>query len=170
MPRPRKLSDGKVVTVYLEKTLYDALKEKAKTSGLSLSEYIRLVLMQSHPELDPPGQPVSESSVPVTSDPIEDVEIKDLENALDELHGRMQFWLERQKLYMSTLRYGSYSGDQPVTWDMIKRWYREWHNLKRWYYSLKVKAPRDHRIASIQSKLLTTHDLIEEAKKLVKTK
>jgi hypothetical protein len=170
MPRPRKLSDGKVVTVYLEKTLYDALREKAKASGLSLSEYIRLVLMQSHPELDPPGQPVSEASVPVASDPVEDVEIKDLENALDELHGRMQFWLERQKLYMSTLRYGGSSGNAPINWSTVKGWYNEWHRLKRWYYGLKVKASRDQRMASIQSKLLTTHDLIEEAKKLVKTK
>jgi hypothetical protein len=169
MPRPKKLSDGKIITLYLERAFYDAIRDRAKANGLSVSEYVRRVLMQTIPELS-----TSETSDPVPKDPepdpIEELELRDLETALDELQNRMQIWLERQRQYMSTLRYGSYSGNQPLTWDMVKRWSREWHNLKRWYYSIRDRAKGEQALGTVQSKLITVHDMIEEARKLLRSK
>jgi hypothetical protein len=170
MPRPKKLSDGKIITLYLERAFYDAIRDRAKANGLSVSEYVRRVLVQTIPELSvgETGDPVPKDPAP--SDTLEELELRDLEASLDELQSRIQIWLERQRHYMFTLRYGSYSGSAPLSWDMVKRWSREWHRLKRWYYSIRDRSPGDQVLGTVQSKLITVHDMIEEARKLLRSK
>ncbi len=169
MPRPKKLKNAVIVPIVLEHELKNKAILRAKNMNMSLSEYIRSLILNDL------GMKPAQIEAPAPgpdpeTDPIQELEIRDLEASLDDLSNRIQIWLERQRQYMSTLRYGSYSGSQPLSWDMVKRWTREWHGLKRWYYSVRDRSPGDQALGTVQSKLITVHDMIEEARKLLMSK
>jgi len=44
MPRKRIIPDGRPVTLYLPVSLVERLREKAEKRGLTLSQYLRIVL------------------------------------------------------------------------------------------------------------------------------
>jgi len=146
MPRPRVLKNAKVVPIVFEAELYEKLAAAARSRGLSVSAFIRMLVAQelgalqrseaaaleAQPAADPP-------------DPLLELETEELNARLSQLEeGTSQ--LEESVKRIAALGHGLRPSLAPHAEELARRAWRlltEWHELKGWFFRLRRDLPRD---------------------------
>jgi DNA repair exonuclease SbcCD ATPase subunit len=129
MARP-KLIKGVVTAVYLLEEQKQQLERIATQKGMSLSEYLRMLIAQHLSQLnnpDPPVDPPSQEKI----DPVRELarmELKELESGLDRLEDLVSNFETRVEQMASNPAVF-------VEYQEIERLRKEWHSKKKWLYS-----------------------------------
>jgi hypothetical protein len=176
--RHREIEDGTKVTFYIQKKYADKLMQIAWQRGMTLSEYLRMLVSQHLVQLNNTIQdpvrnpPVSQGSQ--LRDPVLDRELKDFSNMIDELEGEVsmcEYRLDQLQQSVMDLRRGfkvylNYYELNNIG-DWIKRLNDKWYKYKRWYYSLKNKAGLED-VAQLGERFVKVKDDIDKMYKTYK--
>jgi hypothetical protein len=166
MPRPRVLKQSKVVPLVFEAELYERLRDLARSRGLSVSAYVRMLVERelglARQQAQAEGELVS-AAEDDPLDPLVEVDVEEFEQQLQRLEGEVAE-LERavEQAVKSGHGYGYFSGSQlgelnQLAWRLTERW----QSLRRWYYRLKRDLPARRaytlsgRMASLKKRLNT---------------
>ena len=139
MPRPRQLKHAKVVPVILEAEQYEALRELASRSGLSVSAFIRQLIDR---ELARLGQAAEGGPQPQPqADPLLQLEVEEFKERLEKLSRSVEA-LER-RLAAAGHYYGGAGASalRSQAWRLLD----EWSSLCRFY---KSSIPRSHELSA----------------------
>jgi hypothetical protein len=152
MSRPRVIPESYRASIYFDKQLYNEIQRLARQKGMSVSEYVRMIVTNHVKEINKSKDPVTPTSQGFSSgsklrDPVLDRELRDFANMLDDLEGEVsmcEYKLDQLQQSVMDLRRGfkvylNYYELNNIG-DWIKRLNDKWYKYKRWYYSLKNKA------------------------------
>jgi len=148
MPRPRVLKRARVVPLVFEDDLYERLREVAKRRGLSVSAFIRQLVvrelqqapLQTHLQI--PSDPLSPTDPDPPVDPLVQVQFEEFEEELASLEERLsKLEVAVKRLPAGGFRAGAPLGEQAARlrtwlWDLNKAW--EW--LHREYKELAARV------------------------------
>ena len=160
MPRPRVLKQSKVVPLVFEAELYERLRDLARSRGLSVSAYVRMLVERelglARQQAQAEGELVS-AAEDDPLDPLTEVDVEEFEQQLGRLEGEVAE-LEKavDQAVKGGLGYGYFAGSQlselnQLAWKLTERW----NTLRRWYYRLRRDLParRAYRLSSRMASL-----------------
>jgi len=130
MARHKEIEDGTKITIYVQKKYAEQLTKTAWQRGMTLSEYLRMLIAQHLSQLDNPDPPVDPPSQEKI-DPVKDLarmELKELESGLDRLEDLVSNFEARVEQMASNPAVF-------VEYQEIERLRKEWHSKKKWLYS-----------------------------------
>jgi len=188
--RRREIEDGTKITFYIQKKYAEQLTKIAWQRGMSISEYLRMLVSQhlgqlnntiQNPTQDPPVSQGSNSRTQLR-DPVLDRELKDFSNMIDELEGEVsmcEYKLDQLQQSVMDLRRGfkvflNYYELNNIG-DWIKRLNDKWYKYKRWYYSLKSKAGLEdvaqlgERFVKVKDEIDKMYKTYKEIRKIIET-
>jgi hypothetical protein len=148
MSRPRVIPESYRASIYFDKQLYNEIQRLARQKGMSVSEYVRMIVTNHVKEINRSRDTVTTTiQGSQLRDPVLDRELKDFSNMIDDLEGEVSmcdYKLEQLQQSVMDLRRGfrvyvNYYEYKNIG-DWIKRLNDKWYKYKRWYYSLKSKA------------------------------
>jgi uncharacterized protein (DUF3084 family) len=164
MARHREIEDGTRLSIYIQKNYAEQLSRVAAQNGMSLSEYLRMVIAQHLAQLGKPSQPSQQSGAPSQTredptKPIHLLELKELESSLDFLEDRVIKLEEKVQMYA---RLGSYGQAPAVKYEEIEQLRKMWHEKKRWFYSFyRFLDPQD--VAPVVQRFVKLKERMENA-------
>ena len=170
MPRPKVLKNAKVVPIVFEAELYEKLVVAARSRGLSVSAFVRMLVER---ELGAPqrletalsgAQPVADPP-----DPLLDLETEELSARLSQLEGGIS-QLEESVKRIAALGYGFHPSLAPHAEELTRMAYRfldRWHELKGWFFRLKGDLPRD-KAGDLSRRLAQAKKRLNEILKLLR--
>jgi len=187
MSRPRVIPESYRASIYFDKQLYNEIQRLARQKGMSVSEYVRMIVTNHVKEINQSRDPVtttiqgSNSGIQLR-DPVLDRELKDFSNMLDELEGEAsmcEYKLDQLQQSVMDLRRGfkvylNYYELNNIG-DWIKRLNDKWYKYKRWYYSLKNKAGLEdvaqlgERFVKVKDEIDKMYKTYKEISKLIET-
>ena len=183
MSRPRVIPESYRASIYFDKQLYNEIQRLARQKGMSVSEYVRMIVIQHLKESNQTRDPVTTTN-PGTQlrDPVLDRELRDFANMLDELEGETsmcEYKLDQLQQSLMNLRRGFkvylnyYELNNIGEW--IKRLNDKWYKYKRWYYSLKNKAGLNdvvtlgERFVKVKDEIDKMYKKYKEISKIIET-
>ena len=166
MARHREIEDGTKLTIYIQKKYAEQLSKVAMQNGMSLSEYLRMVIIQHLAQLGKTSQPNQQSNDPSQSQPHDDptkpihlLELKELESSLDFLEDKVIKLEEKVQMYA---RLGAYGQAPAVKYEEIEQLRKMWHEKKRWFYSFyRYLDPQD--VAPVVQRFVKLKERMENA-------
>jgi hypothetical protein len=164
MARHREIEDGTRLTIYVQKKYAEQLSKVAMQNGMSLSEYLRMLIVQHLSQLGKPSQPEQQSGAPSQNredptKPIHLLELKELEASLDALEDKVIKLEQKVQMYASL---GAYGQAPAVKYEEIEQLRKTWHEKKRWFYSFyKYLDPQD--VAPVVQRLVKLKERMENA-------
>jgi DNA repair exonuclease SbcCD ATPase subunit len=131
--------------------------------GMSLSEYLRMLIVQHLSQLGKQSQPEHPSNTPSTNNdptkPIHLLELKELEASLDVLEEKVIKLEQKVQMHASL---GAYGQAPAVKYEEIEQLRKTWHEKKRWFYSFyKYLDPQD--VAPVVQRLVKLKERMENA-------
>jgi predicted nuclease with TOPRIM domain len=179
MSRPRVIPESYRASIYFDKNLYNEIQRLAREKGMSVSEYVRMIVIQYLKENSQIRDQVSPTSQGSSSgsrlrDPVLDRELRDFANMIDDLEGEVsmcEYKLDQLQQSVMDLRRGfkvylNYYELHNIG-DWIKRLNDKWYKYKRWYYSLKNKAGLED-VAQLGERFVKVKDEIDKMYKTYK--
>ena len=166
MPRPRVLRErGVVMHFYIESSYAQLVEEIARREGKSVSELLReIVLRWLESEarerygfrLATQQDDVRELEARLAEDPVLDVELKDLEQAVE----RLESDAHALEYKIDDLIAKRYDLRTFIRWDDIQALRERWQRLKKWYYAVRRQAG-PVRVRHIAQTLVRAKDAID---------
>jgi len=179
MSRPRVILESYRASIYFDKNLYNEIQRLARQKGMSVSEYVRMIVIQHLKENSQTRDPVTPTSQVFNSgtqlrDPVLDRELRDFSNMIDDLEGEVsmcEYKLDQLQQNVMDLRRGfkvylNYYELNNI-FDWIKRLNDKWYKYKRWYYSLKSRAGLED-VAQLGERFVKVKDEIDKMYKTYK--
>jgi len=183
MSRPRVIPESYRASIYFDKQLYNEIQRLARQKGMSVSEYVRMIVIQHLKENNQTRNPVTTTNLGIQlRDPVLDRELRDFANMLDELEGETsmcEYKLDQLQQSLMNLRRGFkvylnyYELNNIGEW--IKRLNDKWYKYKRWYYSLKNKAGLNdvvtlgERFVKVKDEIDKMYKKYKEISKIIET-
>ncbi|MEM0109641.1 MAG: hypothetical protein QXV17_02640 [Candidatus Micrarchaeaceae archaeon] len=156
MARPKTIK-GVVTAVYLLEEQKQQLERIAAQKGMSLSEYLRMLIAQHLSQLNNPDPPVDPPSQE-KPDPVKDLarmELKELESGLDRLEDLVSNFEARVEQMTSNPAIF-------VEYQEIERLRKEWHSKKKWLYSFSRFLDSEEIMPTVQ-RLIRLKERMENA-------
>jgi predicted nuclease with TOPRIM domain len=173
------ISESYRASIYFDKQLYNEIQRLARQKGMSVSEYVRMIVIQhlnENSQTRDPVTPINQGSSSETRlrDPVLDRELRDFANMIDDLEGEVsmcEYKLDQLLQNVMDLRRGfrvylNYY-DLNNIFDWIKRLNDKWYRYKKWYYSLKSKAGLED-VAQLGERFVKVKDEIDKMYKTYK--
>jgi len=183
MSRPRVIPESYRASIYFDKQLYNEIQRLARQKGMSVSEYVRMIVIQHLKENNQTRDSVTTTNPGIQlRDPVLDRELRDFANMLDELEGETsmcEYKLDQLQQSLMNLRRGFkvylnyYELNNIGEW--IKRLNDKWYKYKRWYYSLKNKAGLNdvvtlgERFVKVKDEIDKMYKKYKEISKIIET-
>jgi predicted nuclease with TOPRIM domain len=173
------ISESYRASIYFDKQLYTEIQRLARQKGVSVSEYVRMIIIQhlkENSQIRDPVTPINQGSSSETRlrDPVLDRELRDFANMIDDLEGEVsmcEYKLDQLQQNVMNLRRGFkvyldyYELNNIFDW--IKRLNDKWYKYKRWYYSLKSRAGLED-VAQLGERFVKVKDEIDKMYKTYK--
>lgn len=147
MGRYRELENGVILSFYVERELAEELRRIAHKNGLSLSQFLRVVLMdylkikKENPK-DNPGNPGKKIS------PLRALELEEFDKELANLEIELGRLMELKKQVTDKLKLVSEYKEKK------KALLAKWEQLKKKAVRIKVGEDRQARLVELYKKLL----------------
>ncbi|MCI4408411.1 MAG: hypothetical protein JHC26_04920 [Thermofilum sp.] len=161
MARLKEIEDREAVIFYIQKQYAEQLRKLAMQHGMTLSEFMRIYVIQFLNQLNHAEQQANAPSH-IREDPTKPIhllELKELEASLDTLEDKVIKLEQKVQLYVSL---GGYGQAPAVKYEEIEQLREMWHKKKRWFYSFyKSLDPQD--VAPVVQRLVKLKERIENA-------
>jgi len=161
MARQKEIEDREAVIFYIQKQYAEQLRKIAMQRGMTLSEFMRIYVIQFLNQLNKAEQQADAPSK-IHEDPTKPIhllELKELEASLDFLEDKVIKLEQKVQMYASL---GAYGQAPAVKYEEIEQLREMWRKKTRWLYSFyKSLDPQD--VAPVVQRLVKLKERMENA-------